>query len=107
MFAKHHYILLGILSLSLSYVMFTGQQYFSQLAMAGLFALALIATVLFIAPHINPKRMENHLVFYGFIGAIVILGLFEYLFNLALPQLLLRIGYEALLLGIATCISIA
>src|SRR5690349_15689788 len=106
MFEKHHYLILGILSLSLSYIMFTGQQYFSIVSMLGLFALAILAMVFFLFPHIWPSRMNDKKIFFALFALLAILAIYEYLFDLVPPNALNSIGYESFLVAISTAISI-
>ncbi|MGI0141423.1 MAG: hypothetical protein ACREBF_02100 [Candidatus Micrarchaeales archaeon] len=106
MFAKHHYILLGIIALCLSYVMFTGEQYFSEAATAVLFVLAILAAILFFIPHLYPHKIKSPKVFFFLLALIVILGAYEFAFNLVPSGALLHIGYEAILLAISSAISI-
>ncbi|MDE1850628.1 MAG: hypothetical protein KGH54_02425 [Candidatus Micrarchaeota archaeon] len=107
MFARHYYLLLGILSLCLSYVLFTGQQYFSLGAMLGLFALTIISAALFILPHIYPRRIENPRLFWGFLLAVLALAAYECIFNLVSPDFGLSISGTAVLVAAATGISVA
>lgn len=106
MLVKHWYLLLGLFALCISYVMFTGEQYFSIAAMVVLFILAIIAALLFLLPHLYPRKSENPKIFFSFLIAIIILTVYEYAFNLVPGQALLQIGYELMLLLIATGISI-
>ncbi|MDE1846331.1 MAG: hypothetical protein KGH53_03575 [Candidatus Micrarchaeota archaeon] len=106
MIEKQHYLIFGILSLSLSYIMFTGQQYFSIPAMLGLFALALLAMAFFLFPHIYPDRVHDRKILLALFALLAILALYEYLFDLIPPNALGPIGFDAFLVAISTAISI-
>ncbi|MDE1869531.1 MAG: hypothetical protein KGH71_00915 [Candidatus Micrarchaeota archaeon] len=105
MFGKHHYIILGILSLSLSYIMFTGEQYLSLPAMLGLFALAMLGMVFFLFPHIYPDKMHDKKIFFSLFALMLVLGIYEYLFDLVPPNALNSLGYESFLVAISSVIS--
>ena len=107
MMRKEYYIALGIIALCLSYIFFTNQQYLSIFGMAGIFALAILAALLFVIPSVYPHRIEKPIYLGASALILVILGGYEYLFDLLSPGTLGTILHVSILIGIATIISIA
>lgn len=104
---KEYYLLLGLLALCLSYVMFTGQQYFSALAMDGLFLLAIIAVAAFLIPYLDHHIEKKPSVFFFMLVLTVVIAVLEYSYLLLYPGVITAIGFEAVLLAVSVSLSIA
>lgn len=98
---------LAIIDLSLSYVLFTNQQYFSIFSMIGIFVLAFLALAAFLIPKYSHDegKIKNYLVLIILIS--VIISLYEIMVDVGLPQFLLPAIKPLVLVSFGAIISIA
>jgi uncharacterized membrane protein len=101
------YLIIGIVSLSFAYILFTQQQNFSLIAMSGIFALALLSGILFVFPHLSPSFSKRFRVIFPSLTILsAILILYEYFFDLPSPGLLLGAAGPVFYVSLATAISL-
>lgn len=106
MLGKHWYFLLGIFALGSSYIFFTNQQYLSPVAMLGIFAFAIIALAIFLLPHLKPHLAGDKKTFLIMLSSVVVLAVYEYVFNLVPPGGTVTILKVAGLVTMAMLISV-
>ncbi len=108
MLQKWPFLVLGIVALSFSFVLFSGQQYFSPYAMAGLLLLGLIAGLLFLYPHHNMKgSMTINIAIIATLVVIALLVFYGYAFDLPPPGSILSAVGPVFYVSLATVVTIA
>ncbi len=101
------YLIIGIVSLSFAYILFTQQQNFSIIAMSGIFALALLSGILFVFPHMTETFSKKFKLIFPVVTLLsAILILYEYFFDLPSPGLLLGAAGPVFYVSLATSVSI-
>lgn len=103
---KQYWLLLGMADLFLSYLLFTGQQYFSAFALVGIFAMALLASAAIIIPGASERYGGDRRLFLAMFAASALLAVCEALFDRIPSGAFTYITIAVMLISAATAVTI-
>ena len=103
---KTYWLLLGIVSLYLSYLLLTLQQYFSAAAAVGIFALAIISSIILLVPFASERTGKDWRAFLLMAIAAVLLIIYELVFDRVPSATFGFAMYALMLISAAALVSV-
>ncbi|MDE1851775.1 MAG: hypothetical protein KGH69_03755 [Candidatus Micrarchaeota archaeon] len=108
--ARSAYLALAVVALGLSYLLFTNQQYFSVSGSLGIFAIALVALVSFLAPsRLGRDAKLEGAVLYAFAAIAIVLAIlsaYEFVVDVPAPNIVQSVSTPLFLVSAASVFSI-